>query len=260
MCLIVLAWQAHPRFPLVLAANRDEFHHRPAAPAGWWPDAPDVFAGRDLSQHGTWLGMSRHGRIAAVTNVRRMVPPNPYTPSRGMLVSDFLRGELSATAYADKVAGGAPLFAGFNLLLIEGETALYLTNQPEFRIEVLRPGVHALSNASLNTPWPKLRRVRDGLSTWVAREGEDPAQLFSLLADDRPAPDEDLPDTGVGLELERFLSPPFIRGPHYGTRCSTLLVATEGELRFAERRFDAEARLAGESATAVPVRLGALAP
>lgn len=247
MCLIALAWQAHPQYALVLAANRDEFHHRPTAPAAPWPDAPQVFGGRDLSQHGSWLAAGRDGRIAAVTNVRRMIPPNPYNPSRGMLVSDFVRGSWSARDYAEHLQGGAALFSGFNLLVIDGDTALYITNQPSYRVELLRPGVHALSNASLNTPWPKLRRVRDGLSTWVARGETEPDQLFRLLADERAVPDEELPDTGVGREMERFLSPPFIRGGHYGTRCSSLLTRCGDELRFRERRFDAGGQVQGES-------------
>jgi uncharacterized protein with NRDE domain len=253
MCLIALAWQAHPRYSLVLAANRDEFHHRPTAAAGYWPDAPGVFGGRDLSQQGSWLALAHGGRIAAVTNVRRMVPPNPHTPTRGMLVADFVRGSMSARDYAAQVHGGAALFAGFNLLVIDGETALYMTNQPLFRVELLRPGVHALSNASLNTPWPKLRRVRDGLSTWAARERDDPEPLFTLLADDRPAADDELPDTGVGLEMERFLSPPFIRGAHYGTRCSTVLAAQDATLRFRERRFGADGVLQGETDQTLPL-------
>lgn len=247
MCLIALAWQTHPAYPLVLAANRDEFHHRPTGAAAFWPEAPDVFGGRDLSQHGSWLALSRGGRIAAVTNVRRMIPPNPHAPSRGMLVSDFVRGTMSARDYAEHLNGGAALFSGFNLLLIDGASALYVTNQPAYRIETLRPGVHALSNASLNTPWPKLRRLRDGLSTWVAREQTDFAALFALLADERQASDAELPDTGIGAEMERFLSPPFIRGAHYGTRSSSVLSLADGHAHFRERRFDATGTLNGET-------------
>lgn len=247
MCLIALAWQTHAAYPLVLAANRDEFHHRPTAPAAFWPDAPTVFGGRDLSQHGSWLAMARNGRIAAVTNVRRMVPPNPHAPSRGMLVADFVGGERSAMDYAAHLAGGAALFSGFNLLLIDHSAALYVTNQPSYRIEALRPGVHALSNASLNTPWPKLRRLRDGLSTWVAREQTDFDALFGLLRDERPADAAELPDTGVGAEMERFLSPPFIRGAHYGTRSSTVLSLADGHARFRERCYDAAGALCGEA-------------
>lgn len=247
MCLIALAWQAHPRYPLVLAANRDEFHHRPTAPAGFWPDAPGVFGGRDLSGHGSWLAASRDGRVAAVTNVRRMIPPNPHAPSRGVLVSDFVGGQLSCAEYAAQLAGGAALFSGFNLLLIDRDSALYVTNQPSYRVEVLRPGVHGLSNATLDTPWPKLRRVRDGLSMWVAREQTDAAPLLDLLTDSREADESELPDTGVGLEMERFLSPPFIRGAHYGTRSSSLLLLAPGELHFHERRYGADGQPAGET-------------
>ncbi len=247
MCLIALAWQAHPRYPLVMAANRDEFHHRPTAAAAFWPDAPGVFGGRDLSGHGSWLAASRDGRIAAVTNVRRMIPPNPHAPSRGVLVSDFVGGRLSCAEYAAQLAGGAALFSGFNLLLIDSNSALYVTNQPEYRVEVLRSGVHGLSNATLDTPWPKLRRLRDGLSTWVARDRTDSAALFDLLGDSRSADDAELPDTGVGLEMERFLSPPFIRGTSYGTRSSSLLICEDGQLSFSERRYGADGEPAGET-------------
>lgn len=248
MCLIVLAWRADPRFELVLAANRDEFHERPAAPAAFWREAPDVFGGRDLSQGGSWLAVSRSGRFAAVTNVRRMVPPDPRAPSRGVLVADFLRGRERATGYAARVAEAAHRFAGFNLLIGDGERALYLSNQPGFVCTELAPGVHGVSNAALDTPWPKLVRAREGLASWLARGVERPDRLFDRLADDRVAPDAELPDTGVGAEMERFLSPPFIRGERYGTRASTVvLVHAGGRIEFHEHRFGPGGAPAGQT-------------
>lgn len=248
MCLISLNWRAHPRYELVLVANRDEFHHRPTAAAGWWTDAPDVFGGRDLSQGGGWLAASRQRRLAAVTNVRRMVQPDANAPSRGALVADFMRSTQSAAEFAKRLRGRADAYAGFNLLLYDGESLLYTTNHDGFHSERLMPGIHAVSNASLDTPWPKLVRLRDRMSTWTEQAQTDDAALFAALADDQIANDADLPDTGVGLELERLLSPAFIRGPQYGTRaCSVIALGTDGILQFSERRFGPGGSALGET-------------
>lgn len=248
MCLIAVAIDAHPRYRLVLAANRDEFHDRPAAPASYWDDAPQVFGGRDLRQHGSWFALSRSGRWAAVTNVRRMVQPDPKAPSRGALVSGFVNGDGPASRYSADIEPQAVRYAGFNLLVGDGAHTLYLTNHPQFRAQRLAPGVHAVSNATLDTPWPKLLRLRGALGQWCAagRDGFEP--LFAALADDRPAADAELPDTGVGIDMERFLSPPFIRGDRYGTRASSLLtITTDGIARFHERRFAASGLPVGET-------------
>jgi uncharacterized protein with NRDE domain len=248
MCLISFAWRAHPQFDFVLAANRDEFHDRAAAAAGWWTDAPGVYGGRDLTQGGGWLAVNRQQRLAAVTNVRRMVPPNPAAPSRGKLVADFVRGTLSAADYAQQLSAGADDYAGFNLLLFDGRELRYLNNHPGFENLPLTSGVHAVSNATLDTPWPKLRRLKLGMSDWTARGSTDHAQLLALLADDRVAADAELPDTGVGLELERLLSPPFIRGPVYGTRASTVVTLDKtGRMEFVERRHGANGVVIGET-------------
>lgn len=248
MCLISLNWRAHPRYKLVLAANRDEFHHRPTAAAGWWADAPNVFGGRDLSQGGGWLAASTHRRLAAVTNVRRMVQPDPNAPSRGALIADFMRNTQSAAEFAKRLRGRADAYAGFNLLLYDGETLLYATNHDGFHSERLTPGIHAVSNAALDTPWPKLVRLREHMSQWSMQGQHDDGALFDALADDQTAPDSALPDTGVGLELERFLSPAFIRGPQYGTRASTVIaLGTDGTLQFSERRFGPNGIAAGET-------------
>ena len=238
MCLISVNWRAHPRYELVLAANRDEFHHRPTAQAGWWADTSEVFGGRDLSQGGGWLAASRQRRLAAVTNVRRMVQPDPNAPSRGALVADFMRGTQSAAEFAKRLRGRADAYAGFNLLLYDGETLLYATNHDGFRSERLTPGMHAVSNAALDTPWPKLVRLRERMREWSAQVQTDDAALFAALADDRAAADAELPDTGVGPELERFLSPPFIRGERYGTRASSvLLLRRDGRALLFERSY-----------------------
>src|SRR5512133_5943 len=250
MCLIALAYRAHPEFELVIAANRDEFHARPTAPAGAWEDAPDVFGGRDLSQGGSWLALSKRGRLACVTNVRRMAVPDPAAPSRGGLVSSFVRGNQSARMFSDELAGRALAFAGFNLLLWDGTDLRYLNNHPRFVSREVPPGVHVVSNADLDTPWPKTEKLRRAMAAWVASGVEDESPLLTALADRTPAADADLPDTGVGLDLERLLSPAFIVSPGYGTRCTTVVaLRRDGSARFSEWRFEPSGQLAGRTDT-----------
>lgn len=249
MCLITFAWRVDAQTPLLLAANRDEFHARPTAAAGWWKSSPEIFGGRDLSQGGGWLALSARNRLAAVTNVRRMVPPNPAAPSRGALVADFLRSDLSAHDYAEALTAHAEIYAGFNLLLYDGTDLLHLTNQPEFRVHAIEPGVHGLSNDTLDTPWPKLTRVTTGLSALLEQGAADAPHLFALLGDAKPAADIELPNTGVGLELERLLSSPFILSPHYGTRCSSVVkFNATGPQEFFERRYAPDGSITGETA------------
>lgn len=236
MCLIVVAHRAHPDHRLVVAANRDELHARPTAPAGWWGDAPDLLAGRDLSAGGTWMGITRGGRFAAVTNFREW-PPEPAERSRGHLVAGFLRADASPEAYGREVLREGKRYAGFNLLLGDRETMAYLSNRSDPRVRVLEPGVHALSNHLLDSPWPKVRRARRAMDDALAASGDTwDATLWEMLADRVVAADDDLPDTGMGLDRERLLSPPFIAGAEYGTRASTVLtVSADGEVRFVER-------------------------
>jgi uncharacterized protein with NRDE domain len=245
MCLIGIAYRAHPKHDLVLAANRDEFHDRPSAAAATWADQPRVFGGRDLRQKGSWLAVSLGGRLAAVTNVRRMVPPDPSSPSRGRLVAEFLQAEADARAFADGLAGDADSYSGFNLVLYDGAQLLYVTNTPEFKVEAIAPGIHAVSNAALDTPWPKTRRLTDVLGKWTADKWEDFQPLFKALGDRVPAADAELPNTGVGKQLEKMLSPPFIVSPHYGTRCSTVVTVGRGRIDFAEKRFERSGLEAG---------------
>jgi uncharacterized protein with NRDE domain len=248
MCLIALAYRAHPEFELVIAANRDEFHARPTAPAGAWEDAPDVFGGRDLSQGGSWLALSKRGRLACVTNVRRMAAPDPAAPSRGGLVASFVRGNQSARMFSDEVAGRALTFAGFNLLLWDGAELRYLNNHTRFVAREVPLGVHVVSNADLDTPWPKTEYLRRAMTAWVASGDEDEAPLLTAMADRTPAADADLPDTGVGLDLERMLSPAFIVGPRYGTRCTTVVAfRRNGSVSFTEWRFDPSGQPSGRS-------------
>lgn len=258
MCLIAFALSAHPRYRLVVAANRDEFHARPTAEAGWWKDAPDLYGGRDLLQNGTWMACHRDGRWAAVTNVRRMELPDPKAPSRGALVADFLRGNRSATEYAASLSDNAARYAGFNLLLgdapRDGAETVYIGNQSVMPPRKLHSGVHAVSNASLDTPWPKLLRLRETMGRWCDAGTESTAPLFEALADEARIGDAELPDTGVGLELERLLSTPFIRSADYGTRaCTVLTIDLAGTLRFEERRFGSNGLALGVRAEAFAV-------
>ncbi|MFG0629952.1 NRDE family protein [Pseudomonas sp. xss_2] len=234
MCLIVFAWRPGHALPLIVAANRDEFHARPTQALAAWEDAPGVYAGRDLEAGGTWLGVGPGGRFAALTNIRD--PHQPLGPrSRGELVAAYLRGELAVEAYLDQVASRSAQYSGFNLLVGDAERLGYLhAHEPAPRL--LEPGVYGLSNAGLDTPWPKLVKTREGLARLL--DDPDPRQLLGLLADGEPAADAELPDTGVGLATERLLSSAFIASQNYGTRASTVLIVDkQGRRRMVERSF-----------------------
>lgn len=247
MCLIAFAWNVHPRWRLLLLANRDEFHARPTAPLARWDGEPPVLAGRDLQAGGSWLGLGAGGRVAAVTNVRN--PDGDFSgASRGGLVADYLRSEAGAAAQAQVLLARADSYRPFNLLLFDDCDGFYLGNRPAPGSVTVTPGVHGLSNADFNTPWPKTRRLMEHLQRWLDAGGdEDLAPLWMALADDSEWPDDVLPDTGVGIELERRLSAAFIRGEHYGTRASTLVaVDHNGHGRIIERRYAAEGVFEGE--------------
>ncbi|MFN7988352.1 MAG: NRDE family protein [Thermoanaerobaculia bacterium] len=253
MCLVVLAFRAHPLYPLVVAANRDEFLDRPAEAAAFWPGKGGLLAGRDARAGGTWLGLTRSGRFAALTNVRDPRSFDPSAPSRGALVVGFLEGGDAPIAHLARLAAERVRRNGYNLLAGEAGRLAWLSNAGGGPREV-GAGVHAVSNALLDTPWPKTRRSAARLSAVLARgDRVDPEELFGLLADREPAPDAELPDTGVGLAAERLLSPPFIAAPGYGTRSSTLLlVGRGGRATFVERTFDASFRPSGTRRFAVP--------
>lgn len=239
MCLIAVAWQAHPDYPLIVLANRDEFHARPAAPARFWTEAPQVLAGRDLSAGGTWLGVTRQGRFAALTNVREPGMP-PGGRSRGLIVSAYLLGEEPAEAYTTRVTAEGGDYSGFNLLASDGDS-LWWTSNRGAGPRRLDPGVYLLSNHLLDTPWPKVELLRAGFMAQLSQP--DPEALLALLQDEREAADIDLPDTGVGLVMERLLSAPFIRSPQYGTRASTVVMAGEDRIRFVEQGHGPEGPL-----------------
>lgn len=237
MCLIVVAWRARADLPLVVAANRDEWRERPAEAARWWTDHPDLLAGRDLKAGGTWMGITRTGRFAAVTNFRDPSDQRSTARSRGGLVTEFLLGHESPKAFLASLGARAHEYNGFNLILGDGE-GLYYYGSREGTARAIEPGVHGLSNHVLDEPWPKVIRARAAMKQ--ALVDRDPAlRLFDVLSDSEGAPDEELPDTGVGLELERRLAAPLITGVTYGTRASTVLkVAADGAVHLEERSRD----------------------
>ncbi|SDQ22754.1 Uncharacterized conserved protein, contains NRDE domain [Pseudomonas sp. UC 17F4] len=234
MCLIAFAWRPGHAQPLIVAANRDEFYARPSRVLGAWEDAPGVYAGRDLEAGGTWLGVGPNGRFAALTNIRDPQQPQG-TRSRGELVAAFLRGELGVEAYLDQVASRSQQYSGFNLLVADSTQLGYL-NARQATPQLLGAGVYGLSNAGLDTPWPKLVKARAGLQLQLA--DPQPQRLLELLGDNLPAADSELPETGVGLGTERLLSSVFIASQNYGTRASTvLIVEADGRRQMVERSF-----------------------
>jgi uncharacterized protein with NRDE domain len=236
MCLILLAWQVHPDYPLVVAANRDEFFSRRTGAADFWPDAPDILAGRDLEAGGTWLGITRSGRFAALTNYRDPSLNKAEAPSRGLLVSRFLDSAISPEAYLSELAAHAYRYNGFNLIFGDRDVLWYFSNcgAGEKR---LSPGVYGLSNHLLDTPWPKVARGKSALSKSL-QALPDETPFFDLLRDDSIAPDDALPRTGISLEWERLLSAAFVRSPAYGTRSATVLLRHKsGQVRFVEQTF-----------------------
>jgi uncharacterized protein with NRDE domain len=238
MCLIVFAINCHPRYRLILGANRDEYRSRPTEPAGFWPDHPQVLAGRDRQAGGTWLGVTRDGRVAAVTNYRdpRQQIDNP--PSRGRLVADYLTGTRDIPAFQSLLNRDGDIYEGFNLLCGTVDQLHYFTNRGGSSGPV-QPGVHALSNHLLDTHWPKLVVGRNRLETILADTAIEPDDIFTALADPAPFADTLLPDTGIGLERERGLSPLFIEGSVYGTRSTTVvLIDRDNRVTFRERTFD----------------------
>ncbi len=244
MCLIIFAHQADARFPLIVAANRDEFYARPTQQADFWTDAglpSPLLAGKDLLAGGTWLGMTASGRFAAVTNIRDPSQQEPRPHSRGELTRDFLQGTATPADYCQALATRLDDYAGFNLLVGDRATLCYLNNQTR-QVEELVPGVYGLSNGRLNSPWPKVRKGRERLQELLLRDvTPDTDDLLLMMRDAEQASDAELPDTGVPVALERTLSSAFIRNAErrYGTLCSTaILIDAQGGCRFSEQNFD----------------------
>ena len=274
MCLLVLAWNTHPRYRLVVAANRDEYHERPTAALGRWSTPDDILGGRDLRAGGTWLGIDRHRRFGIVTNFRDLVRTRPEAPSRGGLIPRYLLGAAGPGDFLAALAGEATAYGGFNLLLADGDSLWYASNRTSPFARALSPGIHGLSNELLDTPWPtkspgaildggsrpeggdtgtvspKLRRVRRGFEEWLRGAGSaEDGGLFTLLADRAPATaEEGLPSTGLSADWERTLSAPFVLNETYGTRCSTIVaIEPTGACYVAERRFDPTGARSGDT-------------
>lgn len=224
MCLIVFAWQIVPGIPLVAASNRDEFYSRPAMPATWWEDHPQVYAGRDMQGGGTWMGVTRDGRFAAITNIRAPSEKRSDAPTRGALVADYLTGQATPEEYVAEISESASLYNGFNLLLGNKDKLIWFSNGnagDERNGRPLAPGIYGLSNGGLDAPWPKVVRTKAqfGSLLW---QGAPEEAYFEMLSDTTRAPDCRLPRTGVSIEWERILSAVCIESPDYGTRASTI--------------------------------------
>lgn len=238
MCLIFLSINDHPQYKLIVVANRDEFYQRKTSAANFWEDHPQILGGRDLEAHGTWMAMNKNGRIAMVTNYRDLKNIKTLAPSRGALVTDYLLTNDSPKHYVERVAQKGQAYNGYNLIVGSPEELWYQSNYKQ-GIYKMPAGLHGLSNHLLDSPWPKVTRGLDKMKNALTDESVDPNKLFSLLMDDQLAPDDQLPDTGVGLERERMLSSMFIKSPGYGTRCSTVvLVDKENHTYFSERVYD----------------------
>ena len=248
MCLILFAFHAHAAFPLVIAANRDEAYTRPAAPADFWQDHPHVYGGRDLEMGGAWMGLTRHGRFAAVTNYRDGFPKGVAPRSRGELVGGYLTGTQSARPYLESVAKRKAEYAGFGVLAGDLNALWFLSNYGN-GVEAVTAGVHGLSNHLLDTPWPKVTSGKRELAALLNTDASElPEQLFNMLADRSIATDRELPDTGIGLQREKALGPKFIAvDDRYGTRASTvIIVQRDGSVRYTERSFGPRGAFTGE--------------
>ncbi len=239
MCLILFAYKQHSDYRLVLTANRDEFYKRPTAALHFWEDYPQVLAGRDLLQRGTWMGITRSGRFAAITNYREVLTPFPDAPSRGKLVADFLTGTTAPETYLQHIHSVADQYSGFNLILGDGHSLYYFGNR-DGRIRMLEPGLYGLSNRLLDTDWPKVRAGKTQLAATLQSSDGGPTRidaqrLIVLLQNQEQVPDNQLPQTGLGIERERMLAPAFITSPDYGTRSSSiLLIGQNDQVEFRE--------------------------
>ncbi len=249
MCLILMAYEMKPEYPLIVAANRDEFYRRPTRAAHYWEDAPHLLGGRDLQSRGTWMGISQTGRFAALTNYRDPANVKPDAPSRGELVKGLLVHDRPVAEGLRRIQPEGERYNGFNLIAGDERRFYYYSNRGN-DIEPLFPGIYGLSNHLLDTPWPKVERSLFRFREEIRKKAIDVESLFEILGDRTQPPDELLPETGMGLEWERILSPAFIVSQTYGTRSSTVILKKEsGRWDFHERTFipDREGGLAEET-------------
>ncbi len=238
MCLIVFAYKYHPHYPLILTANRDEFYERPTSSAHFWDEHPDLLAGRDMKYGGTWMGITKSGRFAAVTNFRDRTEFREHPLSRGLMLKDFFTSHESPETFLRGIIPREEKYNGFNILVGNRTSFMYYSNRSR-GMKTLEPGIYGLSNHLLDTPWPKVVRSRRALVEVIEGSGPvDRDRLSSILYDRTPAEDDELPETGFGIEWERILSSSFIASPTYGTRATTtLLIDNNGHVDFTERSY-----------------------
>ncbi len=239
MCLVAFQLQSHPTYKLVMMANRDESYARPTAPAEFWSDYPNILAGRDLEQTGTWLGVNTQGKVAALTNYRDFTLPQSSKLSRGHIVSSYLESDQPAQSFMEQLHANHTDYAGCNVLVGSADEMFYYSNI-EQSIKHIKKGTHALSNALLDTPWPKVDRTKALLADYMEHiDIIDPDVLFTIMQRVEPFPTEQLPDTGVGEDLESLLSSIFIKSKDYGTRCTTVLtIDSDDRVNFEERTYE----------------------
>ena len=252
MCLAIIAFNCLTDWPLIVIANRDELHNRPTLPAEPWSEASNILGGRDLQAGGTWLGMTTSGKLALLTNYREPGRHDPIAPSRGLLTEQYLRGGSLAKSFAQEVQDQCYRYNGFNLIIGDGSDLWYCSNRSDAPVQQVKSGIMGISNATIDTPWPKLTRTRNAVSAILAQHipsvPPDPASFFDIMQDTRSASLSELPQTGVGPEREKLLGSPFIKSERYGTRCITLIMQrSDGLVRFHEKSFDAQALVSGES-------------
>lgn len=248
MCLILFAINEHQKYPLIIAANRDEYFNRAALYAHTWKDRPDIIAGRDQTAGGTWLGITKKGRFAAITNYRNPQSFRPNAPSRGALTSNYLTGDMTLTDYIDDIQSGNSAYNGYNLLLSETPGTITYYSNISSSITTLRSGIHGLSNHLLDTSWPKVKRGVQAFGEILQKETIQTDQLFQIMRNRRQAPYDQLPFTGIDTELERQLSSIFINIPGYGTRCTTiLLIDRDNHVTFKERSFNEQGEKINQS-------------
>lgn len=240
MCLILFAYESHPKYRLVVAANRDEFYSRPTLPAGFWQEDSRILAGRDLKEGGTWMGITTSGRFAALTNYRDPSRNKKEAPSRGHLVHKYLADTMTPTSYIEHIPDAGREYNGFNLLMGDCDSLYYYSNREQI-LRVVDAGIHGLSNALLDDPWPKVIKGKHQLQSALQYDQVNAEQLFAILADQEQPEDRDLPHTGVSLEMERKLAPAFVTMSGYGTKTSTVILIDRcQQVRFWERTFTEE--------------------
>jgi len=247
MCLIIVSYKAHPDYPLVLAANRDEMYQRPSRAAHFWPDSPSILAGQDVEQGGSWLGLHKNGRFAAVTNYRDGLKVTNAVTSRGLLVSEYLQSQCSSITFLEQRLADLNNYNGFNLI-VGDMSALYFLSSREQTYEQLRKGIYGISNGDMDSAWPKVDWAKQQLSDLIADDAGNHEAILAMLADRHIPVDKRLPDTGIGIEWERVLSPVFILAKEYGTRASTVLtIDNHNRARFSERTYDSQGNVENTS-------------